>query len=114
MALNVEGKGLSAFPGLTNEWKEIAIKIENKQRITPEEGLKLFEEAPLSLLGVFANYIREREHGHKTYFNRNFHIEPTNVCVFSWHLAGCLVLRALHSGAPAPSRPRCRGPESGK
>lgn len=83
MALNVEGKGLSAFPGLTNEWKEIAIKIENKQRITPEEGIRLFEDAPISLLGVFANYIREREHGHKTYFNRNFHIEPTNVCVFS-------------------------------
>lgn len=83
MALNVEDKGLSSFPGLTNEWKEIAIKIENKKRITPEEGLRLFEAAPLALLGVFANFIREREHGHKTYFNRNFHIEPTNVCVFS-------------------------------
>jgi aminodeoxyfutalosine synthase len=30
-----------------------------------------------------ANHIRERRHGNKTYFNRNFHIEPTNVCVFS-------------------------------
>jgi aminodeoxyfutalosine synthase len=43
----------------------------------------LFESAPLSMLGSLANYIRESRHGHKTYFNRNFHIEPTNVCVFA-------------------------------
>jgi aminodeoxyfutalosine synthase len=76
-------KTLSSLPGLTNDWKNIAIKIENEERITAEEGLKLFEEAPLSILGIFANYIRERKHGNRTYFNRNFHIEPTNVCVFS-------------------------------
>jgi len=76
-------KTISSLPGLTTDWKNIAIKIENHERITAAEGLKLFEEAPLSLLGIFANYIRERLHGNKTYFNRNFHIEPTNVCVFS-------------------------------
>lgn len=76
-------KTISTLPGLTTDWKNIAIKIENQERITAAEGLKLFEEAPLSILGIFANYIRERLHGNKTYFNRNFHIEPTNVCVFS-------------------------------
>jgi aminodeoxyfutalosine synthase len=76
-------KTISSLPGLTTDWKNIAIKIENQERITAAEGLKLFEEAPLSILGIFANYIRERKHGNKTYFNRNFHIEPTNVCVFS-------------------------------
>lgn len=76
-------KTISSLPGLTTDWKNIAIKIENQERITAAEGLKLFEEAPLSILGIFANYIRERLHGNKTYFNRNFHIEPTNVCVFS-------------------------------
>lgn len=35
------------------------------------------------MAAVFANYIREKKHGDLTYFNRNFHIEPTNVCVFS-------------------------------
>ena len=34
-------------------------------------------------MGFLANHIREKLHGHSTYFNRNFHIEPTNVCVFS-------------------------------
>ena len=71
------------FPGLDPAFKTIASKIENRQRINPEEGLMLFEKGSLAMLGTMANFIREREHGHNTYFNRNFHIEPTNVCVFS-------------------------------
>ncbi len=53
------------------------------ERINPEEGLLLFEKAGLPYVGALANFVRERLHGDKTYFNRNFHIEPTNVCVFS-------------------------------
>ena len=63
--------------------KNIAEKVNLKQRITNEEGLYLFEKASLSFVGFLANYIRETKHGDITYFNRNFHIEPTNVCVFS-------------------------------
>jgi len=63
--------------------KTIARKVKNNERITDEEGLLLFEKGSLSFVGVLANFIRERLHGDKTYFNRNFHIEPTNVCVFS-------------------------------
>jgi len=63
--------------------KNIAEKVKLKQRITNEEGLYLFEKASLSFVGFLANYIRETKHGDITYFNRNFHIEPTNVCVFS-------------------------------
>src|SRR6188472_44257 len=61
----------------------IAEKIIEKQRITPAEGLILFEYGSLPFLGALANLVRERLHGNTTYFNRNFHIEPTNVCVFS-------------------------------
>ena len=71
------------LPGLDPAFKTIASKIENRQRISPEEGLMLFEKGSLAMLGTMANFIRERAHGHNTYFNRNFHIEPTNVCVFS-------------------------------
>jgi aminodeoxyfutalosine synthase len=63
--------------------QKIGEKIFNKERLNEEEGLKLFEEASLPYVGALANYVRERLHGNKTYFNRNFHIEPTNVCVFS-------------------------------
>lgn len=61
----------------------IAHKIINAERISPEEGLLLFQEGKLSFVGALANFVRERRHGNTTYFNRNFHIEPTNVCVFS-------------------------------
>jgi aminodeoxyfutalosine synthase len=63
--------------------KIIAEKVKNNQRITDAECLHLFEHASLPFAGTLANYIREKKHGDITYFNRNFHIEPTNVCVFS-------------------------------
>jgi len=63
--------------------KAIAQKVQHKERITFDEGVYLYEHAELGFLGVLANYIREEKHGDKTFFNRNFHIEPTNVCVYS-------------------------------
>ncbi len=63
--------------------QNIARKVQLGERITDEEGVILFEKGSLAFVGGLANFIRERLHGNKTYFNRNFHIEPTNVCVFS-------------------------------
>ena len=63
--------------------KTIARKVKSNERITDAECLQLFEKGSLPFVGALANFIRERLHGDKTYFNRNFHIEPTNVCVFS-------------------------------
>jgi len=68
-----------------NNLKSIGEKILDNKRITDEEGLLLFEKGSLPYLGTLANYVRENLHGQKTFFNRNFHIEPTNVCVFSCH-----------------------------
>jgi aminodeoxyfutalosine synthase len=68
---------------VSDELKTIAGKVLAKERISPEEGLLMYREAPVAFLGMLANHIREDRHGHRTYFNRNFHIEPTNVCVFS-------------------------------
>jgi aminodeoxyfutalosine synthase len=61
----------------------IAEKVYAGQRISSEDGLALFQKASLPFVGALANHIREQLHGDKTYFNRNFHIEPTNVCVFT-------------------------------
>ncbi len=63
--------------------QEIASKVKAGERITDEECLLLFEKASLGFVGALANEVRERLHGDRTFFNRNFHIEPTNVCVFS-------------------------------
>lgn len=68
---------------LDKELRKIAQKINDKERISDEDALYLYEKAPLGYLGTLANYIREERHGDKTYFNRNFHMEPTNVCVYT-------------------------------
>ncbi|MEO7961904.1 MAG: CofH family radical SAM protein [Ginsengibacter sp.] len=71
----------SLEPG--KDFKKITEKIISDERISSDECLQLFENASTGISATFANYIREKKHGDKTYFNRNFHIEPTNVCVFS-------------------------------
>ena len=74
---------LLAKETVSPELQNIAEKVFAGERITDEEGLLLFEKGSLPFLGSLANHAREKLHGDKTYFNRNFHIEPTNVCVFS-------------------------------
>jgi aminodeoxyfutalosine synthase len=66
-----------------NRLQEIGNKIIKNERLSFDEGVYLFEHASLPYVGALANWKRESLHGNKTYFNKNFHIEPTNVCVFS-------------------------------
>jgi aminodeoxyfutalosine synthase len=63
--------------------QKIGTKVIRNERLLFEEGVYLFEHASLPYVGALANWKRESLHGDKTYFNKNFHIEPTNVCVFS-------------------------------
>lgn len=65
-----------------SQLKAIASKVFSQERISPEEGLYLYNHADLGFVGALANWIREKRHGKKTFFNRNFHIEPTNICVY--------------------------------
>ncbi len=68
---------------LDSRLKAIAEKVQNEERLTDEEGVILFEKGELGFVGSLANHIATRLHNGKVYFNRNFHIEPTNVCVFT-------------------------------
>lgn len=68
---------------LRADFRTIAEKVVNDERVTFDEGVKLYREAELGYLGALANYIREKRHGNHTFFNRNFHIEPTNLCVYT-------------------------------
>ncbi len=61
----------------------IVEKVAAQERITPADGQLLYEQADLGLVGALANEVRERKHGDKTYFNRNFHVGPTNVCLYT-------------------------------
>ncbi len=61
----------------------VAGKISNNTRITPEEGLLLYKKADLALLGLLSGIVRRRHNGNFAYFNHNFHIEPTNKCIYN-------------------------------
>ncbi len=61
--------------------RELAEKILAGQRVTPEEGIKLYEEFDLGILGILADKVRENINNDYVYFNRNVHLEPTNICI---------------------------------
>jgi aminodeoxyfutalosine synthase len=63
--------------------KQIAKRVFNGERISFDECVTLYKEGSLSFLGTLANFVREKKSGDKVFFNRNFHVEPTNVCVYS-------------------------------
>jgi aminodeoxyfutalosine synthase len=63
--------------------QRIAEKVYEGIRLTDDDALALYETKNLSFLGSLANHIREQKHGLKTFFNRNFHIEPTNICIYT-------------------------------
>lgn len=56
-------------------------KILQGDRITTEDALMLYREAELSQLSYLADLVRERAVGDIVTFNRNFHVEPTNICI---------------------------------
>lgn len=59
---------------------DIADKLAARQRLSFEDGLRLFEAPDLLAVGWLANRERERRHGARTYFNHNLRLEATNVC----------------------------------
>ena len=68
---------------ISDDLKIIAKKVFDGERINESEGVLLFEKGELAFLGSLANFVREKKHGDNTYFNKNFHIEPTNICIYN-------------------------------
>lgn len=61
----------------------IATKVLEGARISEAEGVALYKEAELPLLSLLADYIRKQKNGDYAFYNRNVHIEPTNICVYN-------------------------------
>ncbi len=61
--------------------RDLSLKILNNERINEDEALMLYRKFDLGLLGMLARYVKIRKSGENIFFNRNFHLEPTNVCV---------------------------------
>ena len=64
----------------TPSFAAIRDKVRAAVPLTLEDGVALFHHPNLLEVGALANEVRERLHGDRTYFNRNLHINATNVC----------------------------------
>src|SRR5687767_11737212 len=62
---------------------DIAERVDAGERLSFEDGCRLFECPDLLALGSLANREREKRHGARTYYNFNIRLEATNVCVAS-------------------------------
>jgi aminodeoxyfutalosine synthase len=69
------------YCNITGDLYDIARKVMDNTRISREEALILFRIADLGILGILADHVRKLNNGDQTYYIRNFHIEPTNICI---------------------------------
>jgi aminodeoxyfutalosine synthase len=74
---------LSTQDSLSDSLRNIATKVVQNERISDSDALYLYENADLPILAMLATHVRETKNGKKVFFNRNFHLEPTNVCIYT-------------------------------
>src|SRR5215471_18822042 len=60
-----------------------AEKVQVGQSLSYEDGVALYASRDIHGIGRLANFVREKLHGNKTFYNRNRHINYTNVCALS-------------------------------
>jgi aminodeoxyfutalosine synthase len=74
-------------------------KIEEGEPLSFDDGVALYSYPNLLDLAALANQERERLYGARTTFNRNLHINPTNVCVAQCRLCSFSRRQASDPGA---------------
>ena len=62
---------------------EISDAVRRGERISTDDAITLWREAPLWLLGELATERKRRVSGDYVFYNRNVHIEPSNICLFN-------------------------------
>ncbi|HXO22184.1 MAG TPA: aminofutalosine synthase MqnE, partial [Thermoanaerobaculia bacterium] len=75
-----------SFPA---QLQEIAAKVRDGARLDAADALLCFTTPHLLHLGKIADAVRTRLHGNLTYFNVNRHINPTNICVYTYNCKFC-------------------------
>ena len=75
-----------AFP---EELRELARKVRDGERLTAADATLCFETPHVLHLGRLADAVRRRLHGNVAYYNVNRHINPTNVCVYTYNCKFC-------------------------
>src|SRR3954468_20060063 len=61
----------------------IAEKVQSQEPLSQQDGEALYASRGVHAIGRLANLVRTRMHGDRTYYNRNRHINYTNVCALS-------------------------------
>jgi aminodeoxyfutalosine synthase len=74
-------------------------RIRDGEPLTFDDGVALYRHPNLLEVGALANEMRERLHADRTYFNRNLHINATNVCVASCMFCSFARLKPGDAGA---------------
>jgi len=74
-------------------------KVRAGEPLSREDGVALYEHPNLLDVGALANEVRERLHGDRTFFNRNMHINATNVCEASCMFCSFARLQPGDTGA---------------
>jgi aminodeoxyfutalosine synthase len=62
---------------------DIDAKVRNGERLSFEDGVRLYETPHLAAVGLMAHRVRTAKHGRKAYFNVNQHVNYTNICIYS-------------------------------
>ena len=75
--------------GYPAELRSLAEKVQEGERLDEDDALLCFETPKLLHLGRLAQVVRKRMHGDIAYFNVNRHINPTNVCVYTYNCKFC-------------------------
>ncbi len=71
------------YNNVNDELLIIINKVISGQRITVDEGVKLHDECDLPTLGNIANKLKSARYNNKIFFNKNLHVNQTNVCVLA-------------------------------
>jgi len=59
---------------------DILRKVRSDERLSLDDGKRLFESPDILAIGYLANIVRERKNGGKAYFIYNQHINYSNIC----------------------------------
>jgi aminodeoxyfutalosine synthase len=66
--------------GSSSPFKDVFQKVRNQERLSFEDGVRLFKNADILAIGRMAHQVRERMHGRSAFYANNLHLNPTNIC----------------------------------
>ena len=89
--------------GVPGDLAEIREKVYAGERLSFEDGLKLFESNDVVEMGRLANHVREKLHGDKAYFSHKYRLYPTNVCVYRCRFCAFRVSKGDERGYEWPA-----------